>query len=336
MVYLPGGVNLRGHARLCSGPELSWMVGLAVAGPHRRARGRHHSGVRAVAARLDGVGHDRQQTGVRVLIIHGLWAITRPVCITCWWTTRTRAVRLGVFFRASHVRISRGLAARAARRRRPAPGPRSRRLLIRVLLARALQPRPAPAPRRADPRPCGGLPPAGPPVERLEPAPAGGARRLGRGPLAVDRRSVEAGVCRRSFRVARRVPGRLRGGERRSARDRLPRAQEQDRELVETRATHCWATGGPHRRDRGLSDTQRNFRTSRIVACDAQEAAPSSLWSVYDIGGRKFVTPLFFPKLWYGLRSLVPLPRTRWLFVYRTACEPFVRRGARRAPVEVS
>ena len=44
------------------------------------------------------------------------------------------------------------------------------------------------------------------------------------------------------------------------------------------------------------------------------------LWSVYDIGGRKFVTPLF-SQLWYGLRSFGGSPYSV-LFAYRTACEP--------------
>jgi EpsI family protein len=44
------------------------------------------------------------------------------------------------------------------------------------------------------------------------------------------------------------------------------------------------------------------------------------VWSVYDIGGRQFVTPLF-SQLWYGLRSLGGPPYSV-LFAYRTICEP--------------
>lgn len=56
-----------------------------------------------------------------------------------------------------------------------------------------------------------------------------------------------------------------------------------------------------------------------IVACDAKKRR-FILWSVYDIGGPKFVTPLL-SQIWYGLRSLVCSPYSV-LFVYRTACEP--------------
>jgi len=44
------------------------------------------------------------------------------------------------------------------------------------------------------------------------------------------------------------------------------------------------------------------------------------IWSVYDIGGRRFVTPLF-SQLWYGLRSLGRAPYSVQ-FAYRTVCEP--------------
>jgi EpsI family protein len=44
------------------------------------------------------------------------------------------------------------------------------------------------------------------------------------------------------------------------------------------------------------------------------------IWSVYDIGGRHFVTPLF-SQLWYGLRSLGRAPYSVQ-FAYRAVCEP--------------
>jgi len=69
----------------------------------------------------------------------------------------------------------------------------------------------------------------------------------------------------------------------------------------------------------GGSLTRSELPHIEIVACDAQKRR-FILWSVYDIGGRKFVTPLF-SQLWYGLRSLVRSPYSV-LFVYRTACEP--------------
>ena len=44
------------------------------------------------------------------------------------------------------------------------------------------------------------------------------------------------------------------------------------------------------------------------------------IWSVYDIGGRRFVTPLF-SQLWYGVRSLGRAPYSVQ-FAYRTVCQP--------------
>jgi hypothetical protein len=41
-------------------------------------------------------------------------------------------------------------------------------------------------------------------------------------------------------------------------------------------------------------------------------------WSVYDIGGREFVTPLL-SQLWYGLRSLAGPPYSMQ-FAFRTEC----------------
>jgi EpsI family protein len=44
----------------------------------------------------------------------------------------------------------------------------------------------------------------------------------------------------------------------------------------------------------------------------------SVVWSVYDIGGREFATPLM-SQLWYGIRSFVGPPYSV-LFAFRTAC----------------
>lgn len=44
------------------------------------------------------------------------------------------------------------------------------------------------------------------------------------------------------------------------------------------------------------------------------------VWSVYDIGGRRFVTPLF-SQLWYGVHALGRPPYSVQ-FAYRTLCEP--------------
>ena len=56
-----------------------------------------------------------------------------------------------------------------------------------------------------------------------------------------------------------------------------------------------------------------------VIASDAK-GQRFVIWWVYDIGGRKFVTPLF-SQLWYGLHSLDGIPYST-LFAYRTACVP--------------
>jgi hypothetical protein len=43
------------------------------------------------------------------------------------------------------------------------------------------------------------------------------------------------------------------------------------------------------------------------------------VWSIYDIGGRRFVTPLW-SQLWYGMRSLGGAPYSVQ-FAFRAACE---------------
>ncbi len=54
------------------------------------------------------------------------------------------------------------------------------------------------------------------------------------------------------------------------------------------------------------------------VAADSK-GHQTLIWSVYDIGGRTFVTPLL-SQLWYGVRSLGGPPYSV-LFAFRTACE---------------
>lgn len=56
-----------------------------------------------------------------------------------------------------------------------------------------------------------------------------------------------------------------------------------------------------------------------FIANDAAERR-FVVWSVYDIGGRRFVTPLF-SQLWYGVSSLGRSPYSVQ-FAYRTICEP--------------
>jgi hypothetical protein len=55
-----------------------------------------------------------------------------------------------------------------------------------------------------------------------------------------------------------------------------------------------------------------------LTAKDA-DGGRSLVWSVYDIGGREFVTPLW-SQLWYGMRSLGGAPYSVQ-FAFRTACE---------------
>ena len=67
------------------------------------------------------------------------------------------------------------------------------------------------------------------------------------------------------------------------------------------------------------STDSRGPRHTEILAAD--EAGRRYLvWTLYDIGGRRFATPLL-AQLWYGLRSLVGAPYSvQW--AYRTACQP--------------
>lgn len=93
-------------------------------------------------------------------------------------------------------------------------------------------------------------------------------------------------------------------------------SQEQDRKLV-SEGNSLLGSGdltarGPGRVVRGA------LPHIEYLAVDAQQRR-FLIWSVYDIGGRPFVTPLF-SQLWYGLRAL-RLPPHSVLFAYRTECE---------------
>ena len=55
-----------------------------------------------------------------------------------------------------------------------------------------------------------------------------------------------------------------------------------------------------------------------LVAANA-DGRRSLVWSIYDIGGREFVTPVW-SQLWYGMRSLAGAPYSVQ-FAFRTACE---------------
>jgi EpsI family protein len=55
------------------------------------------------------------------------------------------------------------------------------------------------------------------------------------------------------------------------------------------------------------------------ISSDDHQGHRYLTWSVYDIGGREFVTPLL-SQLWYGLRSLQGAPYS-FQFAFRTACD---------------
>jgi EpsI family protein len=92
--------------------------------------------------------------------------------------------------------------------------------------------------------------------------------------------------------------------------------QEQGRELVNE--------------GNSLLGTSLTQHTGRIVDSDGQpyyemvvvdsQGRESVIWSVYDIGGRSFVIPIF-SQLWYGLRSLTAQPPSV-LFATRAECAP--------------
>ncbi len=60
-------------------------------------------------------------------------------------------------------------------------------------------------------------------------------------------------------------------------------------------------------------------RYDEMVVAD-REGRRSVIWSVYDIGGRTFVTPIL-SQLWYGLSSLTSQPYSV-LFAFRAQCVP--------------
>lgn len=76
--------------------------------------------------------------------------------------------------------------------------------------------------------------------------------------------------------------------------------------------------------ERGLTALSGGTATSdgrpfrEVVAVDGN-GHRSLIWSIYDIGGRTFVTPLY-SQLWYGVRSFHDAPYSA-LFALRTACE---------------
>jgi EpsI family protein len=94
-------------------------------------------------------------------------------------------------------------------------------------------------------------------------------------------------------------------------------AQEQGRKLVS--AVNSLLGNGDLTAVSATSVARGELPHIETAASDA-DGRRFVLWSVYDIGGRKFVAPLF-SQLWYGLRSFGGSPYSV-LFAYRTACEP--------------
>ncbi len=66
-----------------------------------------------------------------------------------------------------------------------------------------------------------------------------------------------------------------------------------------------------------IVDDRQSYR--EMVVAD-REGRRSVIWSVYDIGGRTFVTPIL-SQLWYGLSSLTSQPYSD-LFAFRAQCVP--------------
>jgi EpsI family protein len=93
-------------------------------------------------------------------------------------------------------------------------------------------------------------------------------------------------------------------------------SQAQGQELVnEENSLFAASTFTPTAEDKVTLGPDSYIET---IATDAQ-GRRSLVWSVYDIGGRKFVTP-FLSQLWYGVRSLGGSPISV-LFAVRTTCE---------------
>lgn len=93
--------------------------------------------------------------------------------------------------------------------------------------------------------------------------------------------------------------------------------QAQGRELVNSENSLLGATDVT-----SVGESTIHVGTASYTETVATDAVGhrSVLWSVYDIGGREFVTPLM-SQLWYGLRSLGGPPYSV-LFAFRAACEP--------------
>jgi EpsI family protein len=93
--------------------------------------------------------------------------------------------------------------------------------------------------------------------------------------------------------------------------------QEQGRELVNEENALLGATATSLTAENKVRLDDASY--IELVASDAH-GQRWLVWSVYDIGGREFVTPLL-SQIWYGVRSLGGAPYSVE-FAFRTACEP--------------
>ena len=92
--------------------------------------------------------------------------------------------------------------------------------------------------------------------------------------------------------------------------------QRQDSELVN------WSNSllgvALHEESEGvIAAAGRTFR--QTIAVDSS-GRRSVIWSVYDIGGHRFVEPLL-SQLWYGTHAIFDAPGSA-LLAYRASCEP--------------
>jgi EpsI family protein len=100
--------------------------------------------------------------------------------------------------------------------------------------------------------------------------------------------------------------------------------QQQGRELV-SEENSLVGTHGLSVIDYGLA--RAGGERFRELTAEDRAGHRSIIWWIYDIGGRRFATPVL-SELWYGLKALVRPPRSV-LYAFKAACEPSC--GAARA-----
>ncbi len=93
--------------------------------------------------------------------------------------------------------------------------------------------------------------------------------------------------------------------------------QEQGRELLNAEHSLAGKAGSS-----AIAYGTATAGGQRFLELTAEDAAGhrSLIWSSYDIGGRRFATPLY-SQLWYGLEALIRPPYSV-LYAFRTSCQP--------------